>query len=131
MAKIVLVANGVPQDGPEYDNGNSGSSITIDWRNGNSQVLTLTANCSITLTGRLTLGTGYDTSAGGANYTLKVKMGSGGPYTITFTDSANMTWGFFGEPDLTPLVTNQWIIIGFRYDSDSMSSMGYVSGYGP
>lgn len=34
----------------EYDNGNSGSSKTIDWNNGNKQVLTLTANCTLSFT---------------------------------------------------------------------------------
>lgn len=33
----------------EYDNGNAGAAITIDWRNGNKQRVTLTAaNCVVT-----------------------------------------------------------------------------------
>lgn len=31
----------------EYDNGNSGASKTIDWRNGNKQRVTLTGDCSL------------------------------------------------------------------------------------
>jgi len=36
--------------GVEYDNGSSGSSKTIDWNNGQNQKITLTDNCTFTLT---------------------------------------------------------------------------------
>ncbi len=34
----------------EYNNGNSGTSITINWNNGNNQKITLTGNCTFTFT---------------------------------------------------------------------------------
>lgn len=36
-----------------YDNGNSGSSKTIDWKNGNIQKLTTTADCTLTISNPL------------------------------------------------------------------------------
>jgi hypothetical protein len=35
---------------PEYDNGNSGAAKTIDFNNGQNQKITLTADCTFTLT---------------------------------------------------------------------------------
>jgi hypothetical protein len=34
----------------EYDNGNSGTSKTIDWNNGNKQKVTITGSCTFTFT---------------------------------------------------------------------------------
>ena len=34
----------------EYDNGNSGTSKDIDWKNGNHQKVTMTGNCTFTFT---------------------------------------------------------------------------------
>lgn len=36
--------------GAEYDNGNSGTSKTIDWKKGNHQKVTMTGNCTFTFT---------------------------------------------------------------------------------
>lgn len=130
MAKKILTKNSQSQAGGEFNAGNSGSSKTIDWNNGASQKLTLTANCALTLTGPLVLGSGYDTQKGGAKYTLKLIMGSGGPYAITFTQ-AQVTTGFSGPVLLSGLATGQWAIIEFLYDSDSECSVIYHSGYGP
>lgn len=57
----------------EYDNGNSGTTKTIDWANGNSQKLTLTGNCTLT----------FSNMKNGGNYSLEIVQGSG-PYTITW-----------------------------------------------
>jgi hypothetical protein len=59
----------------EYNNGNSGSTTTINFNNGNQQVLTLTANCTISFTAPTT---------GVTSIRLLIIQGSGGPYTITW-----------------------------------------------
>lgn len=49
---IVTVTNLVGMIRPtEYDNGNSGTTKTIDWSNGVRQKVTLTGNCTFTVTG--------------------------------------------------------------------------------
>jgi hypothetical protein len=45
-----LDQNGHTIGGVEYDNGNSGTSKTIDWKNGNHQKVTMTGNCTFTFT---------------------------------------------------------------------------------
>jgi hypothetical protein len=84
----VALAQGLPQIGTtnlysstaEYNNGNSGSSITINFNNGVQQKLTLTANCTISFTAP---------SAGITGIRLRTVQGSGGPWTITWP---TMTW---------------------------------------
>lgn len=56
-----------------YDTGNSGTSKTIDWDNGNDQYLTLTGNCALTFTNPIS----------GFRYALIVQTGAGG-FTPTF-----------------------------------------------
>lgn len=58
----------------EYDAGNSGTSKTISWTNGSAQKLTLTGNCTLTIT---------DPSSTGSIYILRLIQGSG-PYTMTW-----------------------------------------------
>jgi len=48
-----IIANETITYDAEYSNGNSGASIAIDWNNGNKQMLTMTANCTITFTALL------------------------------------------------------------------------------
>jgi len=74
----------------EYDNGNSGTSKTIDWNNGSVQRLTLTGNCVLT----------FSNLQSGGIYTLIVVQGSG-PYTITWPTTS---WENGTTPTLT--VTN-------------------------
>lgn len=45
-----LDQNGHSIGGTEYDNGNSGTSKTIDWKLGNHQKVTMTGNCTFTFT---------------------------------------------------------------------------------
>lgn len=59
----------------EYDNGNSGTSKTIDFNNGNQQKLTLTGNCTIAFTAP---------SSGVTSLRLEIVQGGGGPYTLTW-----------------------------------------------
>jgi hypothetical protein len=90
----VAFAQGLPQIGTtnlynstaEYNNGNSGSAITINFNNGVQQKLTLTANCTISFTAP---------SAGITAIRLRIVQGSGGPWTITWP---TMTWAGGTKP---------------------------------
>jgi Repeat of unknown function (DUF5907) len=72
----------------EYDAGNSSTSLTLDWDNGNQQIVTLTGNVTFTLS---------NPQVGGA-YRLIIVQGSG-PYTITWPSSVK--W----ENDTAPTIT--------------------------
>lgn len=61
----------------EYDAGNSGAAITLDWTNGRTQIVTLTANCAVTLT---------NPEAGG-RYLVAFVQGAGGGFTPTLPAS--------------------------------------------
>ena len=45
-----LRVNNLIGQASEYNNGNSGASLTVNWNNGNKQLVTLTANCTFTFT---------------------------------------------------------------------------------
>jgi hypothetical protein len=57
-----------------YDAGDSGSSIEIDFDNGNFQKLKLTANCTLSVTNM----------KAGSNYTLLIQQDATGGRTLTF-----------------------------------------------
>lgn len=61
----------------EYDNGNSGSSKTIDWNNGNKQKITMTNNCTISFTA----------PPGPSNLILRVIQDATGGRTVSITGS--------------------------------------------
>ncbi len=74
----------------EYDNGNSGTSKTIDWNNGNKQKITLTGNCTLTFTA----------PAGGVgNYQLLVIEDGTGSRTLTWPGTVKWAGGV--APTLT------------------------------
>ena len=56
-----------------YDNGNSGSSITINWANGDRQKLTVSANTTLSFSGAVT----------GQIVTLLINENGTGNFTIT------------------------------------------------
>lgn len=58
----------------EYDNGNSGASKTINWKNGSYQKITLTANCTLT----------FSNVAAGDVLNLRVVQDGTGGYDITW-----------------------------------------------
>src|SRR5690606_29704866 len=71
----------------EYDNGSSGSSINIDWSNGQKQRITLTDN-SVTLT--------FTAPSGPGNFLLKViQDGSGNREISTFPSNSFAPNGSF------------------------------------
>jgi len=87
----------------EVDNGNSGSSKTIDWTAGNKQKITLTDNCAFTFTN----------PAGPCNVILKVIQDSTGSRTVSWP--ASVKWAGGTAPTLTT-TANAVDIVSFYYD---------------
>lgn len=89
-----------------FDAGNSGAAIALNLGNGNVQKLTLTANCTITLT----------SPAAGAmrSLTLLVFQDATGSRTVTWPGSVK--WGNAGAPVLTTTSGRMDIISLFTVD---------------
>ena len=88
----------------EYDNGNSGTSKTIDWNNGNKQKITLTGNCTLTFTA----------PAGGVgNYQLLVIQDGTGSRTLTWPGTVKWAGGVASTLTLTAAGVD---IISFYYN---------------
>jgi hypothetical protein len=104
LASKVSVSNG---GGETFsDAGNSSTAITLDLANGNVQKLTLTANCTITLTSP---GSGVMRSL-----TLLVFQDGTGSRTITWPGSVK--WGNAGAPSLTTTAAKMDMISLFTID---------------
>ncbi len=104
LASKVSVSNG---GGETFsDAGNSGTAITLNLANGNVQKLTLTGNCTITLT----------SPASGAmrSLTLLVFQDATGSRTITWPGSVK--WGNAGAPTLTTTASKMDMISLFTVD---------------
>lgn len=104
LASKVSVTNG---GGETYsDAGNSSTAITLDLANGNVQKLTLTANCTVTLT----------SPASGAmrSLTLLVFQDATGSRTITWPGTVK--WGNAGAPVLTTTASKMDMISLFTVD---------------
>lgn len=78
-----------------FDAGNSGSAITINIANGNVQKVTLTANCTITLTA----------PASGAYRSLMLYVFQDGTGSRTITWPGSVSWGSSGAPVLSTAAT--------------------------
>lgn len=74
-----------------FDAGNSGAAKTLDLVDGNVQKLTLTANCTITLTSPAT----------GAYRSLMIYVFQDGTGSRTITWPGSVSWGTAGAPTLT------------------------------
>lgn len=74
---------------PYYDNGSSGAAKTIDWVNSNFQLVTLTANCTFTLSNPVT----------GSAYILVLKQDGTGSRLATWP--ATVKWAGGTAPTLT------------------------------
>lgn len=97
----------------EYDNGDSGSSATINWNNGNKQRVTSTA-APATLT--------FTDPSGSCNLLLKVIQGSGGSKTITWP-TGKVKWPSATAPTLS--TTAGYIdIITFYFDGSNYYGVG-------
>jgi hypothetical protein len=73
----------------EYDAGNSGTSKTINWNDGNTQILTLTGNCTLTLS---------NPQAGGRYLLILIQDGTG---SRTVTWPSTVKWSNATAPTLT------------------------------
>ena len=78
-----------------FDAGNSGTAITINLANGNVQKLTLTNNCTITLT----------SPASGAYRSLLIYVFQDGVGSRTITWPGSVKWGTAGAPTLSTAAT--------------------------
>lgn len=89
-----------------FDAGNSGAAIALNLANGNVQKLTLTANCTVSLTSPAT----------GAmrSLTLLVFQDGVGGHTITWPGSVK--WGNAGAPVLTTTATRMDMVSLFTVD---------------
>jgi hypothetical protein len=95
----VLVYNG------EFNNGNSSTSLTIDWNKGNKQRTTLTGNCTFTFTAPTT---------GVANLMLKLIQDGTGSRTVTWP--ATVKWPGGSAPTLTTTATTGIDIVSCYWD---------------
>lgn len=89
LAARTTVANGGGET--YFDATNSGSAKTLDLANGNVQKLTLTANCTITLTA----------PASGAYRSLMIYVFQDGTGSRTITWPGSVKWGTAGAPTLS------------------------------
>ncbi|HET9412216.1 MAG TPA: hypothetical protein VFO38_05215 [Candidatus Saccharimonadales bacterium] len=78
-----------------FDAGNSGTAITLNLANGNVQKLTLTGNCTITLT----------SPASGAYRSLLLYIFQDGTGSRTITWPGSVKWGTAGAPTLSTAAT--------------------------
>lgn len=88
----------------EYDNGNSGTSKTIDWNNSQKQKIILTGNATITFT---------DITSGVGNLVLRVIQDGTGSRTVTW--DASVLWEGGTAPTLST-GANSVDIVSFYYD---------------
>lgn len=83
----ILTANGI--DIPLHDAGNSGTSLTINWNNGNEQRVTLTGNVTLTLSN----------PRNGGRYVLIFNQDGTGGRTVTWPSSVK--WPAATTPTIT------------------------------
>jgi len=104
LAAKVSVSNG---GGETYsDAGNSGTAITLNLANGNVQKLTLTGNCTITLT----------SPASGAMRALTLLVFQDGTGSRTITWPGSVKWGNAGVPILTTTASKMDMVSLFTVD---------------
>jgi hypothetical protein len=98
------------------DNGDSGATATIDWRDGGKQTITITENCALTFVAP---------PGGVANLQLQVVQGAGGGFAFTYPASVRWT-GAAGPPPLGPAAaTVDWL--SFLYTSAAPHYDGQLS----
>lgn len=94
----------------EYDNGNSGTSKTITWDNSPFQKITMTGNCTITMTAPTNIG----------RYQLKLIQDGTGSRTATFSPTPKVPSG----TSLTLSTgANQYDIVTMYWDGSNYSAV--------
>jgi hypothetical protein len=86
----------------EYNAGNSSTSLTIDWTDASAQKVTMTGNCTFTLSNPQT----------GGSYILRLLDDGTGGRTTTWP--AAVLWGFIGAPPAS--VINKTQIVNLYWD---------------
>src|SRR5207253_4700805 len=99
----------------EFSAGNSGTALTIDWNNGNNQLVTLTGNCTFT----------FNNPKAGAVYTLELTQDGVGTRTATWP--AAVTWPGGTAPTLTTTI-NKSDIVTFKYNGTAAKYRGRTAG---
>lgn len=100
--------------GPIFDNGTSGSgTVTIDWDNGNSQLLTLTGSCTIA----------FSNGVSGGRYLLEIRTGAGS-FVITWPTVTWMRSG--GTAPTVPTAASKTALVGLSCNGTG----SYVGSYG-
>lgn len=98
--------------GPIHDNGNSGSgTVTVDWDNGNSQLLTLTGSCAIA----------FSNGISGGRYLLEIRTGAGS-FVITWPTVTWMRSG--GTAPTVPTAASKTALVGLSYNGST-----YIGSY--
>ncbi len=90
----------------EFDNGNSGTAKTIDWKSGNKQKITLTGDATIA----------FSNPYGVCNLILRC-IEDGTARTISW--DSNIKWSG-SAPTFTGTV-NKWYVLSFYFDGSSYS----------
>ena len=102
---------GTAYQAAEIDNGNSGTSATIDWTAGNNQALTMTGNAALTFT----------PPGGAAHLTLRMIQDGSGAHTVSWP--TEVSWDSDTEPtwDTTAGIVN---IAVFYFDGTGYYGSG-------
>jgi len=95
-----------------HSNGNTGSTITIDWNDGSKQDMTVTANCTVSFTAP---------ASGAGNFVIKVVQDGTGGRTLAWP--AAVKWPGGTEPTLS---TDAGAVDVFTFFYDSASWFGAV-----
>lgn len=99
---------------PEYDAGNSGTALEIDWENGNTQLVTLTGDCTFT----------FSNPASGGRYLIALKQDGSGSHTVTWPSSVK--WAAGTAPTLTT-TAGHVDIVTFVYFAGLGASGNYLA----
>lgn len=104
-AKVIHFA-----DGGYFNAGNSGAANTINFANGHKQLVTLTANCTITLT-----------APGPGNYQLLLLQDATGGRSVTWAVPSPGSVLYVGSALAPPIYTaaNGWTVVSIFWDGAS------------
>lgn len=94
----------------QYNSGNSGVAKTIDFANGQKQMVTLTANCTITLT-----------APGPGNYQLLLFQDAIGGWSVTWAVPSPGSVLYVGSASAPPIYTtaNGWTVVSIYWNGSS------------
>ena len=91
-----------------FNAGNSGTTKTINWNDGDQQLLTMTGNCTLTFTNVVP----------GRNYILYILQNGTGGFSLTFPTSVRSSNNVnFGTPALTTTANRLSVVGLFAYTS--------------